>query len=144
MAAFDAGTSAAKRRRKRRLRSWWRHGRMSIAAVLATVSHHSYPKVDTTPEGARSLAPAPRWVLPSILSSPRTMAGPPGGSGQWHCLSRCRGGRCSGTQASGTKSSESRCSCAADGGTAAECHSVLCRAFAGGCRAGYRSANDLA
>ena len=38
MAAFDAGTSAAKRRRERRLRSWWRHERMSIGAVLATVT----------------------------------------------------------------------------------------------------------
>ena len=46
MAAFDAGTSAAKRRRERRLPSWWRHERMSIAAVLAAVSHHSYPQVD--------------------------------------------------------------------------------------------------
>ena len=47
MAAFDAGISAAMRRRERRLRSWWRHERMSIAAVLATMSCHSYPKVDT-------------------------------------------------------------------------------------------------
>ena len=53
MAAFDAGTSAAKWRRERRLRSWWRHERMSIAAVLATVSHHSYPKVDTKNDAPR-------------------------------------------------------------------------------------------
>ena len=53
MAAFDAGTSAAKRRRERRLRSWWRHERMSIAAVLATVSHHSYPEVDTKNDAPR-------------------------------------------------------------------------------------------
>ena len=53
MAAFDAGTSAAKRRRERRLRSWWQHERMSIAAVLATVSHHSYPKVDTKNDAPR-------------------------------------------------------------------------------------------
>ena len=54
MAALDAGTSAAKRRRERRLRSWWRHERMSIAAVLATVSHHSYPKVDA-PRGQKTV-----------------------------------------------------------------------------------------
>ena len=53
MAAFDAGPSAAKRRRERRLRSWWRHERMSITAVLATVSHHSYPKVDTKYDAPR-------------------------------------------------------------------------------------------
>ena len=39
--------SAAQRRKQRRLRSWWRHEQQSIAAVLATVSHHSYSKVDT-------------------------------------------------------------------------------------------------
>ena len=39
--------SAAQRRKLRRLRSWWRHEQQSIAAVLATVSHHSYFKVDT-------------------------------------------------------------------------------------------------
>ena len=53
MAAFDAGTSVAKRRRERRLRSWWRHERMSIAALLAAVSHHSYPKVDTKNDASR-------------------------------------------------------------------------------------------
>ena len=39
--------SAALRLKQRRLRSWWRHEQLSIAAVLATASHHSYPKVDT-------------------------------------------------------------------------------------------------
>ena len=53
MAAFDAATSPAKRWKQRRLRSWWRHERMSIAAVLATVSHHSYPKVDTKNDAPR-------------------------------------------------------------------------------------------
>ena len=33
---------AARRRRERRLRSWWRHERMSIAMALATVEHHSF------------------------------------------------------------------------------------------------------
>ena len=45
MAAHVEG--AAWRRRQRRMRSWWRHEQQSIAAVLATVSHRSYPKVDT-------------------------------------------------------------------------------------------------
>ena len=39
--------SAALRRKQRRLRSCWRHEQQSIAMVLATVSHHSYSKVDT-------------------------------------------------------------------------------------------------
>ena len=33
------------RRRQRRLRSWWRHEQLSIAAALATFMHHSYDKV---------------------------------------------------------------------------------------------------
>ena len=32
---------AAKRRRERRLRSWWRHERMTVAAELAVALHHS-------------------------------------------------------------------------------------------------------
>ena len=57
--------TAAWRRRQRRLRSWWRHEQQSIAAVLATVSHHSYPKVDTAKGALRgqttatSTRPAP-------------------------------------------------------------------------------------
>ena len=39
--------SAAQRRKQRRLRSWWRHEQQSIAAVLATVTHHSFDKVGT-------------------------------------------------------------------------------------------------
>ena len=39
---------------RRRLRSWWCHEQQSIAAVVATVSHHSYPKVDTANDGQRA------------------------------------------------------------------------------------------
>ena len=39
--------SAAQRRKQRRLRSWWRHEQQSIAAVLATVTHHSFDQVGT-------------------------------------------------------------------------------------------------
>ena len=35
------GAEAARRRRERRLRSWWRHERMSIACALAEALHHS-------------------------------------------------------------------------------------------------------
>ena len=57
------------------------------------------------PFGDRSLAPAPRWVLPSILSSRRTMAGPTVGGERAAALLEplASGGSCSGTQASGTK-----------------------------------------
>ena len=34
-------SGAAQRRRQRRLSSWWRHERQSIASVLATFQHHS-------------------------------------------------------------------------------------------------------
>ena len=46
--ADHAGSGSAKRRRERRLRSWWRHERMSIAAALAEALHHSSgaPKYD--------------------------------------------------------------------------------------------------
>ena len=42
MAAHDDGASVAKRRRERRLPSWWRHERMSIACALAEALHHSF------------------------------------------------------------------------------------------------------
>ena len=37
----DRATGSARRRRERRLRSWWRHERMSIAAALVEATHHS-------------------------------------------------------------------------------------------------------
>ena len=43
----DGGTGSARRRRERRLRSWLRHEQQSIAAVLASVTHHSFRKVGT-------------------------------------------------------------------------------------------------
>ena len=48
MAARDEGTSAAKRRREGRLRSWWRHEQMSIACAVSDALHHSSgdPKYD--------------------------------------------------------------------------------------------------
>ena len=50
------GDGAAKRRRLRRLRSWWRHEQQTVAAVLATYQHHSAPRgprTARTGEGAR-------------------------------------------------------------------------------------------
>ena len=51
---MDVERGAAWRRRQRRLRSWWRHEQQTVAAVLATVTHHSHSKVGTAydaPEG---------------------------------------------------------------------------------------------
>ena len=39
-----ATAGSARRRRERRLRSWWRHERMSIAAALVEATHHSAPR----------------------------------------------------------------------------------------------------
>ena len=47
------------------------------------------------------------------MNSPRTMAGPPGESGQRHCWNRVRAGP------------GSRCSCVTDGGTVAGCSPFL-------------------
>ena len=40
----DRVTGSVRRRRERRLRSWWRHERMSIAAALVEATHHSAPR----------------------------------------------------------------------------------------------------
>ena len=96
------------------------------------------------PKGPEDSHQAPGWDLPSTTNSPRMMAGPPGGSGQRLCLSRWPQGL--GQRHAGIGYElvlSSRCSCAADGGTVAECPSVLRRASACGCRAGYRRAQDL-
>ena len=45
--ARDAGTSAARRRRERRLRSMLRHERMTVAMALAEMAHHSAPRRPT-------------------------------------------------------------------------------------------------
>ena len=39
------GTSAAKRRRQLRLRSWWRHECQSVGMALNAAAHHSAEKV---------------------------------------------------------------------------------------------------
>ena len=46
------GATSARRRRERRLRSWWRHEALSVAAALATARQHSAgPEVVTRREG---------------------------------------------------------------------------------------------
>ena len=85
----------------------------------------------------------PARVLPSTSNFPLMMAGPLGGSGRRPCWSRGRRKGTGGTPESGRDRPESRGPCAADGRTAAQCPSVVCLFPAGGCRAGYRRAQDL-
>ena len=48
----DGPSSARRRRRERRLRSWLRHERMTVAAALAEALHHSSLKVGAAPNNA--------------------------------------------------------------------------------------------
>ena len=47
------GVGSARRRRERRLRSWAKHERMTVAMALATVTHHSF-QVGTAYDALRS------------------------------------------------------------------------------------------
>ena len=49
------GASAARRRRERRLRSWWRHECQSVRMALTAATHHSAAKV--VAGGQRRVAP---------------------------------------------------------------------------------------
>ena len=48
MAGVGIATGAAKRRRERRLRSWLKHERMTVAMALAEASHHTAPRGQRT------------------------------------------------------------------------------------------------
>ena len=48
MAGVGIAAGAAKRRRERRLRSWLRHERMTVAMALAEVTHHTAPRGQKT------------------------------------------------------------------------------------------------
>ena len=48
----DVARTGAAKRRERRLRSWLRHERMTVAAALAEALHHSAPKVGAVPNNA--------------------------------------------------------------------------------------------
>ena len=80
------GATSARRRRERRLRSWWRHEALSVAAALATARHHSAgPEVVTRREGQqveveveqhdglRAQNTPPQGLRPGVLQDP----GPP-------------------------------------------------------------------
>ena len=59
---------AAKRRRLRRLRSWWRHELLTVAAVLATYQHHSAPRGQGEEREKNYTAALPK--MPPSSSSP--------------------------------------------------------------------------
>ena len=63
--------------KERRLRSW-RHEQQTVAAVLATVTHHSHSKMGTANADLRGqkIGTSTGVDLPSTLSSRRTTAGP--------------------------------------------------------------------
>ena len=62
------GTGSARRRRERRLRSWAKHERLSIAMALSTVTHHSF-SVGTAYDALRSQKPvnSAGWMRPPPL-----------------------------------------------------------------------------
>ena len=53
------GAGSAKRRRERRLRSWWRHEQQSVRAAVAAALHHSRDvRPRTTHDALRGQKPA--------------------------------------------------------------------------------------
>ena len=71
MEVDGAGTSSARRRRERRLRSWWRHERMSVVAALVEAQHHSAPKVGAeTHYALRRQKTASAGSRPGVLKDP--------------------------------------------------------------------------
>ena len=77
--ADGAGTSSARRRRERRLRSWLKHERMTVAMELAAATHHSSPKggwPDTTHDALRGQKTASSaGAHPGVLKEPEVLVG---------------------------------------------------------------------
>ena len=77
----EHAAGAAMRRRQRRLRSWLRHERMTVAMTLAEMMHHTAPRGPTVAsvgegveheqhDGLRALKPPLPGVRPGSLSDP--------------------------------------------------------------------------
>ena len=66
------GASAARRRRERRLRSWWRHECQSVRMALTTAAHHSAEKVaaDVKDAGLRAQKTVSAGARPGVLKDP--------------------------------------------------------------------------
>ena len=68
VARDPAGVSASRRRRDRRLRSFWRHECMAVRMALATAAHHSSLRVSSTStqtEYVAGPAPVTEYVAPA-------------------------------------------------------------------------------
>ena len=137
-----AARGAAWRRRQRRLRSMLRHERQTVRMELAAALHHSWGEGSgrTKAYGHRR---QPARVLPSSSNFSLMMAGPQGGAAGGLAGAAAAGQGQAAHRGRVRDRPESRGPCAADGGTAARCPPVLRFFPAGGCRAGYRSAEDL-
>ena len=71
-----AGTSAAKRRRQRRLRSWWRHECQSVRMALNAAAHHSAEKVAAGEKNSGLRAQTSFSARrPGVLEEPETQGG---------------------------------------------------------------------
>ena len=147
MASEQPGSGAAQRRRQRRVRSWLRHERMTVAMALAESTHHSsrgqtiaragvwghelnYTATvrNPPPPPAGALHPLRRRAL-QVAATDRmpTLSGPQSAGSAAHCGPDCR---------RRSWVADARCSCAADSGTAGGCAPVR-RCACACCRAGY-------
>ena len=138
------GAGAAKRRRERRLRSWWRHERMSIACALAEALHHSSgaPKYDK-----RVVEDAKHGAVRGQTAATRVREA----TGMQYFTFDDEGKPVAGERFRPmvmdlrripvhVEEPSPRRPCAADGGTAGGSGHFLSPFLTFGCRAGYRSA----
>ena len=155
---------SAWRRRQRRLRSWWRHEQQSVAMALSAAAHHSFDKVAAGAKYDGLRAQTTDRAGEAANKSPRRQKPRAAGEAVFFELFdedtagfAARGSRRA--PAAGTSpaahhgahrrlrlqcalGADSRCSCAADGGTTARRAPVLRQAHDRS-RAGHRSAQDL-
>ena len=146
MAERDAAGSSARRRRERRLRSFWRHEKLAIQMALSEAMHHSAPrgawhvsnaalrgqKPDRAGDAAGTEFYAMSEVdeLPAAGVRPPSLGEPPGPA--------VKVGRV--LQPGAFELPSLDVSSAADGGPVGGCFGVLQHVGPCCCRAGYRSA----
>ena len=131
---------AARVRRERRVRSFWRHEQMAIQMVLAAVQHHSHGVLRNQRTATRTGGEAREVLHGHVPEAPLPQGG------QHLCL-RLLAGRSEASTAAlrGARRrlavrADSRCSRAASVG---QCDQFLPSLGPAGCRAGYRCAHDL-
>ena len=143
---------AAWRRRQRHLRSRWRHEQQSVAMALSAAVHHSFDKVAAGEKYDGIRAQRTDRAGEAANRAPRRQKSKAAGDGVFFELfDEDTAGVWSGVLAEPRPlervqrhdGANPRCTCAADGGTAARRALVLRHAHDRS-RAGYRSAQDLA